>query len=446
METAKKTKPRKYVLIRIIICLSVILAGVFGMKMLSKLKKPPAETQVEERPLRVETLTAVKKDAPVVISGYGEMRVLNTFAISPEVAGKIVAVHPLLEIGETIPKGELLFKIDSRDYAAYYKEAQASADRAKIAIQRLEKQYEIDKQRIKTLKRNRSLAEREFKRLQKLLDENQVGTRSRVDAAEQALNSAIDRYDLMALTLALYPIQISEARTSLVAARAQSEIADIRLQRCEVYASFDGRVKAVTLEAGQYVMPGQNVITLADDALLEIHVPLDSRDVRQWLRFDDNPSLAKTAWFAHPEPVVCKIRWTEDREGHSWEGQLNRVVKFDKLTRTLTVAIRVAAADALADDPRKLPLVEGMFCIVEIPGRTLRNVIAVPQWAVSFKNTVYLAADNHLKTLPVTVAHKADDQAYISVGLNEGDIVITTRLTDTLENALVEIIAQSKDQ
>ncbi len=444
METAKNKRPRQYILIRIIICLAVILAGVFGMKMLSKLKKPPAETQVKERPLRVETLTAVKKDAPVVISGYGEMRVLNTFAISPEVAGKIVAVHPLLEIGETIPAGEVLFKIDSRDYTAYYKEAQASVERAKIAIQRLEKQYEIDKQRIRTLKRNRILAEREFKRLQKLLDENQVGTRSRVDTAEQALNSAIDRYDLMAQTLALSPILISEARSSLAAARAQLEIAQIRLQRCEVHAPFDGRVKAVTLETGQYVTPGQNVITLADDALLEINVPLDSRDARQWLRFSDNPSLAKTAWFAHLEPVVCKIRWTEDRKGHFWEGQLNRVVKFDKLTRTLTVAIRIAAANALADDSRKLPLVEGMFCIVEIPGRTLHNVIAVPQWSVRFKNTVYLAADNHLKTLPVTVVHKSDSKAYISAGLNAGDIVITTRLTDPLENALVEIIAQEE--
>ncbi|MDM8544724.1 HlyD family efflux transporter periplasmic adaptor subunit [Desulfococcaceae bacterium HSG9] len=112
--------------------------------------------------------------------------------------------------------------------------------------------------------------------------------------------------------------------------RAQLEIAQIRLQRCEVRAPFDGRVKAVTLEAGQYVTPGQNVITLADDALLEIHVSLDSRDARKWLRFGDNPSLTKTAWFARPEPVICKIRWTENREGHFWEGRLNRVVKFDK--------------------------------------------------------------------------------------------------------------------
>ncbi len=58
---------------------------------------------------------------------------------------------------------------------------------------------------------------------------------------------------------------------------------------------------------------------------------------------------------------------------------------------------------------------------------------------MSFKNTVYLAADNRLKTQPVKAAHKADNKAYISAGLNAGDIVITTRLADPLENALVEI-------
>ncbi len=441
MERAKNAQPRRYILVRILVCLLVIAAGVFAMQMLAKLKKPPAEAQAKRRPLRVETLTAEKTDAPVVISGYGEMRALNTVSISPEVSGKIVDVHPRLEVGETIPKGDLLFKIDSRDYAAHVRESQASAARQKSAVQRLEKQYDIDKQRIQTLKRNRLLAEEEFKRLKKLLTESRVGTRSRVDTAEQAMNSAIDRYDQMAQMLALYPIQISEARSGLTAARAQLEIARIRLERCEVYAPFNGRVKTVTLETGQYVTPGPPVVTLADDSVLEIHVPLDSRDARQWLRFKNPPSLDQTAWFAYPEPVQCKIQWTEDREGHFWEGRLNRVVQFDNQTRTLTVAVRVEAASALAKDPLKLPLVEGMFCQVEIPGRVLRDVVAVPQWAVSFNNTVFRVVDNQLQTQPVHVVYKAKDLAYINKGLDEGDVVITTRLSDPLENTRVEIIA-----
>ncbi len=441
MERAKNTKPRRYILVRILVCLLVIAAGVFAMQMLSKLKKPPAEAQAKRRPLRVETLTAQKTDAPVVISGYGQIRVLNTVSISPEVSGKSVAVHPRLEVGEIIPKGELLFKIDSRDYSAYLKESQASAARQQSAVQRLEKQYEIDQQRIQTLKRSRLLAEKEFKRLKKLLTESRVGTRSRVDAAEQAMNSAIDRYDQMAQMLALYPIQISEARSGLAAAQAQLEIARIRLERCEVRAPFNGRVKTVTLETGQYITPGPPVVTLADDSVLEIHVPLDSRDARQWLRFKANASLNQTAWFAHLQPVKCKIHWTEDQEGHFWEGRLNRVVQFDNQTRTLTVAVRVRAASALAKDTLNLPLVEGMFCQVEIPGRVLGNVVAVPQWAVSFKNTVFRVVDNQLQTQPVHVVYKAKDLAYIDEGLDEGDIVITTRLSDPLENVRVEIIA-----
>lgn len=441
MERAKNTKPRRYILVRILVCLLVIVASALAMQMLSKLKKPPAEAQAKRRPLRVETLTAEKTDAPVVISGYGEMRALNTVPISAEVSGKIVAVHPRLEIGETIPKGELLFKIDSRDYAAHFRESQASAARQQSAVQRLEKQYQISKQRIQTLERNRVLAEKEFKRLKKLLTENRMGTPSRVDKAEQALNDAIDRYDQMAEMLALYPFQIREARSGLAAAQAQLEMARIRIERCEVRAPFNGRIKAVTLETGQYITPGQPVVTLADDSVLEIHVPLDSRDARKWLRFKDNTSLNQTAWFAHLQPVKCKIHWTENQEGHFGEGRLNRVVQFDNQTRTLTVAVRVQAAQALAQKAFNLPLVEGMFCQVEIPGRILHNVVAVPQWAVSFKNTVFLVIDNHLQTQPVNVVYKAKDTAYINEGLDEGDIVITTRLSDPLENARVEIIA-----
>ncbi len=46
---------------------------------------------------------------------------------------------------------------------------------------------------------------------------------------------------------------------------------------------------------------------------------------------------------------------------------------------------------------------------------------------------------NRLKTVPVEVARVEGDAAYVKEGLNPGDIVITTRLIDPLENALLEI-------
>jgi hypothetical protein len=53
---------------------------------------------------------------------------------------------------------------------------------------------------------------------------------------------------------------------------------------------------------------------------------------------------------------------------------------------------------------------------------------------------VYIAnAENRLQTVPVSVARTEGETIYISEGLAAGDTVITTRLIDPLENALLEV-------
>ena len=55
------------------------------------------------------------------------------------------------------------------------------------------------------------------------------------------------------------------------------------------------------------------------------------------------------------------------------------------------------------------------------------------------RNTVFISVNDRLKTVAVQVARADGEFAYISGGLNPGDMVITTRLIDPLENALLEI-------
>ena len=236
----------------------------------------------------------------------------------------------------------------------------------------------------------------------------------------------------------LYPIQIREAQNSLKAAQARREIAAIRLERCVVMAPFTGRVRTEAIEEGQYIKSGTPAVTLADDSTLEIHVPIDSRDARQWLRSNNGSRPSSAAWFGQLEPVACRVKWTESGDGQFWEGNIHRVVEFNKETRTVTVAVRISAAQALAGTPERIPLVEGMFCRVDIPGKIMEAVMAMPRWAVSFEETVYVVRDNRLKTIGVQVARIQGETAYISSGLQNGDQVIITRLVDPLENALVK--------
>lgn len=442
-ETTGVSKSNAKVIQRVVICVLLLMLGWGGMIALSSLKKSPAKVIHEERPIRVAALRAVPENVPVVITGYGEVRALDVVALTPEVAGKIVRIHPRLEAGELIEQGAQLFAIDDTNYQAAYQEAVAAVAQQENTVRRLQAQLRIDKTRLRTLARNRDLAAAEYKRVLKLFETVSVGTRSGVDAAEQAMNSARDRADQMAQDISIYPIQIKETESALAMSRARLQLAKANLARCSVRAPFDGRVKETRLELGQYVVPGQAAVTLADDSMIEILVPLDSRDARQWLQFDAKSLFEPTAWFNRLVAVPCRIIWTEADSDDAWEGQLHRVVRFDQQTRTLTVAVRVDAPHAQAGASASLPLVEGMFCRVEIPGRAMASVVRLPRWAVSFQNTVYLIQADRLKTVPVKPVRFQGDEVFVAEGIAPGDTVVTTRLVDPLENALLHVTAVS---
>jgi len=439
--TGKPPLPGSVLVIRFIICLVILGIGIMGMIGLKRLKKPPIETDVEEKSIKVNTIKAVKEQFPVFINGYGEVKALDVVNISPEVSGKIAVIHPRLEAGEVIEKGETLFKIESQSYLASLKEAGASVQLWETSILRLKKQYAFDVKREKTLQRNRNLAKSEYERVKGLFEKSKIGTRSGVEKAEQAFNSASDMADQMAQSVDLYPIRIKEAQSSLVSANARKEMAEINFKKCSVSAPFKGRIKEVALEKNQFISPGYRALILANDATLEILVPIDSRDARKWLKFSNNPHGHSKTWFSGLEQVTCKVQWTEGVKDKFWAGYLHRIVRFNQQTRTLTLAVRVDSESVSNEKKPSLPLVEGMFCTVKIPGKPLSNVIRVPRWAVSFDNTVYISTSElRLKTVPVKVARMEGEYAYIENGLNPGDTIITTRLIDPIENSLLEIL------
>jgi RND family efflux transporter MFP subunit len=440
MYNKNDSKPKNRILFRVGMVSAIIFAGIFILVIFLMLRRSPPQMPLPEATLQVEVIDAKSENYPVSITGYGEVRVLNEVSITPEVSGKIVRIHPRLEEGEVISRDEIIFQIDTRDYEAAYVEAKATVTQMKSSLERMKRQFEIDKDRLKTIQRTCELSIQQYERVKQLFEEDKVGTQSGVDQAEQTCNNSKDQREQMEKTVELYPLQIEEAESSLLSAQSRMDTARLRLERCTVRAPFDGRIKSESIEKGQYVTPGMSVVTLADDSILEIQVPLDSRDANKWLPFDDEHTSTSNAWVKGLKNVKCKVQWTESTSDKYWEGELDRVVKFDEQTRTVTVAVRISGTEALSINHGSLPLVEGMFCSVEIPGKKLENVYKVPRWAVSFENTVYLAVDGKLKTVPVEIVRSQGEDAYISEGINPGDRVIITRLINPMENTKLIII------
>lgn len=440
------------VLGRIVACILILMLGVGIMRTLVSQREAPVQAEIRERSLQVSVQEAVYEDVTIYIQGTGHVRARDVVTISPEVPGRIVAIHRNLEVGEIIPEGETLFEIDPRDYQARSDEAAASVAQLGTSVDRLKKQYEIDEERLKTLKGSGRLAREEYDRIQSLFTNDRVGSQSSVDQAERTSNTARDQADQLEQTVSLYPMRIREAQSNLASMEAMADLASYNVERTRVVAPFDARIKTVDLEAGQYVSPGINVLTLADDSLLEISVGLSSDEARSRLQFKNGHSKngATHAWFKDLEPVKVDVAWTELSGKSHWTGVLDRVETFEPLTRTLTVVVRLEGDDALSNDANHFPLVEDMFCTIRIPGKMAQRVVRLPAESVSFpqsqtaQRTVYLAqaspeveGEYRLKTINVTESHFEGDHVFVSEGLKEGDKIVTTRLVNPLENSLL---------
>lgn len=428
---------KKKFLARIILSIIILFLGIGAWLLLRALKEPPTPADIPPPKIKVDVKAVCPETAPVTIFGYGEVKALDSIALTPKVAGEVVYVHPDLEVGNVIPEGELLYRIDQRDYLAAKKQAMAQVDRLELTIKLLKRQFEQAQTRMETARRTRDIALEEFQRDVELLEEKDVGSRSMVNMTELNYQKAHDAFEQVEQAIELFPMRIQEAEIGLEATKAALEMASLSLERTEEYAPFNARIQHKQIELGQAVAPGVIVLMLANDAALEISVPLDSSDARLWLPFSKPEEPGPLNWFRDVKPVECTIKWTEDPENCQWTGTLHRVERFDPMSRTVPVAIRIDNKKA-GVATNGLPLVEGMYCSVEIPGTDIPDVFSLPRWAVSFDGFTYIAEGDRLKRRAVNVVRTQGEETYVDEGLSPGDLVVVTRLVDPLPGVLLE--------
>jgi len=418
---------------------ALLAMGVAGMLGLAALKKPPAEAKSsgEERAIRVTTIQAVPSDATVTLSGFGEVRSVRSVEIAPQVPGTVTQIHPRLVAGEVVRAGEILFALDARALEAAIEEVNARIAESDTQLRRLDTERKNETERLVLVERSRDLAQARFDRTKKLHAEA-IGNQTDMDDAERMLNEAAEASQVLEREVALFPIRIQETEQQRAALEAALKLAQLKLDHATVRAPFDGRIAEVRVEQGQYVSPGQAALVLADDSTLEIAVKLDAAEARTWLRFAVESNADGMAWFGAVEPVACEVRWVEDVDSTGWRGTQDRVEQFDPDSRTVTVVVRVSAADAHGE-PGRAPLVAGMFCETRIPGRAISGVYRLPQSVLTLDRTVRIARAGRLANVPVEVLRQEGADMYVRAELGADDRVITTRLVNPIENTLLDL-------
>jgi RND family efflux transporter MFP subunit len=176
-------------------------------------------------------------------------------------------------------------------------------------------------------------------------------------------------------------------------------------------------VVSENVDVGQFVGNGSRLATVYGTDVVEVRVPLDSREMA-WF---DVPT--RSGGTGSDAEVSASFGGTRS----VWEGRLTRMeAQVDQTSRMVHVVIEVPNPyDTTGGRPALLP---GSFVDVRISGRTLNEVTSVPRHAVHDGGSVWVFDNGSLRIREVEVLRADRQQTLISSGLEEGDLVIISSI------------------
>ncbi len=416
--------------------LVIVGLGVAGFLALKATKPAPPEKKTEEAQRVVRVIDAQKEDFRVTIQESGNVEPETVLDIVAEVPGRLVHVSDSLRVGYFVSEGELLLEIDPREYRLSIAEAKAAIAQLKAEKAKLEQQRQNIKRNLAVEEKKLELARSELERKHSLLASGSL-SQSEVDRQEleykQVEVSMLNQQN----ALALLKSEEDLIEAKIEATKAQMEMAEIKLEKTRIYAPFDGRVQAESVEPGSYVQVGQQLAVIYDISSMEIVLNLSPTKLRPLMQGrkekTDGPNLTDlkkvNQWIRERGAQGTVSYGVGDETIAEWPARVTRLkAGLDETTRTIPVVVEVKEPFKRAEPGVTPPLLPGMFVTVTLQGPLLEDVFKVPRNALH-ESFVYLVEDGRLATREVDVMFRTRDYAVISKGLEEGDKIVVTPLS-----------------
>ncbi len=319
-----------------------ILAATMAATMLFAVAGCGQKEQAQgQQAVLVKSMQVIKRDTPLVYDYTGFVEATQEMDLKAQVTGQITGKY--FKGGETVQAGQTLYTIDQRTYSANVLSAEANLANARAAL---------------------ANAAMNAERYSKLYDQNAV--------SKQMLDNML--------------MQRDQARAAVNAMEAALANAQTNLNETNVTAPFTGRIDTNSLEAGNYVVAGQNVLTKisnTDPVFVKFsmaepeYLALSSKNNRK-----DAPLENLTAILSDGSEY--------DLKGHIAE--VNRGI--DGNTGTLTIK-------ASFDNPNR-KLLPGMFAHITANAGICEGAMLIPQRAVTelmYKQFVYVIGNDNKVTM-----------------------------------------------
>ena len=241
-----------------------------------------------EQPVTVSTAAVTQTTMERVISVNGKVKPVREAEVSAKVSGKVSQIFFVL--GQTVKKGDVLFKLDDRDLRLEMELGEAAL---KVTRTSLDSSLITAETKYQEAKRN-------YERLKRLY-EKQIGSRQELESAETAYIQAEDFYKSAKLAA---QDGTTNARAQLERARLAYENAKTQLEYTVVRAPIDGIIATKDLKVGQYVGASTTVATLVDLSSVEVETYVSEAIINSLRRGDQAEIHVKSV---AAEPLTGRI-------------------------------------------------------------------------------------------------------------------------------------------
>lgn len=320
-----------------LIALATIPAAIIYTDYAISSQPLPASSIEKETIPKVTTTALTSGTYAGIIQAYGEVKAVDEVTLSSEISGRIIWRSPHFSDGSEVKQGEILLKLDTTDYLSALANAKQLLAESELALEQEKRQQ---RQAVKDWQRS--------------------GIKEK------------------ASPLALRKPQLKVANARYKAAMAGFNKAKRDLKQTQITAPFNAVVIARSATVGSFIETGSALATLRGSDLAEITLGLSSP---QWQQLPEKP-----------EDTQVKIH-SRNNSGFTWSGKIDRLSSnIDPTTRLRNVVIKVRQPLA---QPK--PLLSGSFVSVEIEGKSITDLFALPASALTAGGDIWLVENNLLK-------------------------------------------------
>jgi RND family efflux transporter MFP subunit len=372
----------------------VILAGALMVARDLSASAPKVKRKAQVRPSQiVQTLSLELSKTPVQLKLLGRVETVRSLSIQPRVSGGLVYVNELIRKGSRFAKGDLLYKIDERDYEIEKSKVEAS-------ISQLEADLILEKGRVRLAKRELELS----------------GLSSKISEEE------------MQLTLRKPQMAILEAKIRVE--QAQLEKANLQISRCEVRAPFAILISEHNAELGQQVSQQSVLARAAGTDSFRVSLKVPAREL-SLLPEDMRNSRAK---------ISLSGSYKTKSE---WEAQFERYLPGVEAKGMMTQLLYLVKNPL--DHSVSKRLLAGSFVEANILGNELSGGYLINSEYLHEGDTLCLLKENKLKIQEVEVLWRGKSQVYVtSEVLQVGDQLILTTITGPVNGMPLRVAGNKK--